>query len=213
MAGKTYSLPRITTGGYDVYECISALQKAIRRAQPELAYFWALELEGVGLLSWPLARLRVIAHEDVGLGDPPAVTFALAALDQTAEWHKAKKDSWYMSLGNAIIALAYAQKSRAGDEFQAYVRGKIADGWKPAVPDEALDKHTLRGKRMGRGMEHFLTEGAVLVSPPIDLEELVERTRAAEWHPGAERYWRSLGTRLSEDEGVDGAAPTGQLAL
>ena len=31
---------------------------------------------------------------------------------------------------------------------------------KREVPDYAYDKHTLKGKRMGRGMKHFFSEGA-----------------------------------------------------
>jgi hypothetical protein len=34
------------------------------------------------------------------------------------------------------------------------------------VPDWALDQHTARGKRLGRGLTHFLTEGARLIPPP-----------------------------------------------
>jgi hypothetical protein len=32
----------------------------------------------------------------------------------------------------------------------------------PYIPDCALDKHTARGKRMGRGDEHFFAEGIKL---------------------------------------------------
>jgi hypothetical protein len=33
------------------------------------------------------------------------------------------------------------------------------------IPDVALDKHTLAGKHMGRGMEHFYTQAALLADP------------------------------------------------
>ena len=32
------------------------------------------------------------------------------------------------------------------------------------IPDCALDKHTARGKRMGRGAEHFFAEGIKLTN-------------------------------------------------
>jgi hypothetical protein len=35
-----------------------------------------------------------------------------------------------------------------------------------SISDWANDKHTLQGKAMGRGIEHFRAEGAKLVPPP-----------------------------------------------
>lgn len=40
------------------------------------------------------------------------------------------------------------------------------------VPDYALDKHTQRGKSMGRGLEHFIKEGSLLVDVDPDWEPL-----------------------------------------
>jgi hypothetical protein len=36
----------------------------------------------------------------------------------------------------------------------------------PEIPDWALDQHTLAGKKLGRGLDHFREEGAKLVPPP-----------------------------------------------
>ena len=33
-------------------------------------------------------------------------------------------------------------------------------------PDFALDIHTMKGKAMGRGLDHFRKEGAKLIPPP-----------------------------------------------
>jgi len=30
------------------------------------------------------------------------------------------------------------------------------------VPDAALDLHTMRGRKMGRGVDHFFEEGAII---------------------------------------------------
>jgi hypothetical protein len=35
-----------------------------------------------------------------------------------------------------------------------------------SVPDYALDMHTMKGKAMGRGLDHFRKEGARLIPPP-----------------------------------------------
>jgi hypothetical protein len=34
----------------------------------------------------------------------------------------------------------------------------------PEIPDYALDMHTMKGKAMGRGLDHFRKEGAKLVN-------------------------------------------------
>jgi hypothetical protein len=36
----------------------------------------------------------------------------------------------------------------------------------PTIPDWANDQHTLAGRRLGRGLDHFRKEGAKLVPPP-----------------------------------------------
>ena len=40
------------------------------------------------------------------------------------------------------------------------------EGFVPAIPDWANDKHTIEGKKLGRGMKHFGEEGAKLHPPP-----------------------------------------------
>ena len=36
----------------------------------------------------------------------------------------------------------------------------------PEIPDFALDMHTIKGKEMGSGLDHFRKEGAKLVPEP-----------------------------------------------
>jgi len=68
--------------------------------------------------------------------------------------------------------LCRARKSRETDHYQAAMRAKVIADMRNdsvrATPDHALDKHTRRGKRMGRGIEHFRTEGAKLVPSATD---------------------------------------------
>ena len=77
-------------------------------------------------------------------------------------------------LTHAVLALARAPKSRLVEH--AYV---VAMGDRPAVdvPDYALDKHTARGREMGRGMSHFYDAGAV-VQPAADVDDRTPRGRA-----------------------------------
>ena len=47
------------------------------------------------------------------------------------------------------------------------------------IPDYAIDKHTVRGKQIWRGFDHWLAEGTVL-EPASDItDDYVERARAA----------------------------------
>ena len=42
----------------------------------------------------------------------------------------------------------------------------MLEDFTPEIPDYALDMHTMKGKAMGRGLNHFRQEGAELVPPP-----------------------------------------------
>ena len=162
MAG---AMPQTTPGGYSTWEAVSAMQKAIRRSEEVLAMQWFCELEGAGLYAVAANRLRVTAAEDVGLGDMQASGYALQCINEAERFHKAQKGSWRLFIGNAIRTLSRAEKSREGDHFQAAARWRLRKS-PPEIPDYALDKHTLRGKQMGRGVDHFMAEGAVLVPEP-----------------------------------------------
>jgi hypothetical protein len=63
-------------------------------------------------------------------------------------------------LVHAVVLLARARKSRMLDHALVVMYG----GDRPSrpVPDYAVDRHTARGARMGRDMQHFLDEGAQL---------------------------------------------------
>ncbi len=171
---------RNTTKGYDTYEVVSALQKAVRRGQEVAAMYWFEELAGSGLFSWAASRLEVISQEDIGLADIYTVTYTALTMEQARRWYKLKKPEWRIAIGNAIRALCRSPKSREGDHFQAAVRLKHRSERLP-IPDEALDKHTCRGKKMGRGLEHFRAEASRLVPAPAQEDRYEE---------DAYRFWR-----------------------
>jgi hypothetical protein len=51
----------------------------------------------------------------------------------------------------------------------------MLEDYAPEVPDWALDMHTLEGKAMGRGLDHFRSEGTKLIPPPTEPD--LSRTR------------------------------------
>jgi hypothetical protein len=69
-----------------------------------------------------------------------------------------------LMVGNAIRMMSRATKSRAGCHFAAAVGLRSSlEHLAPTIPDWAVDQHTLKGKAMGRALDHFRREGAKLV--------------------------------------------------
>ena len=61
-----------------------------------------------------------------------------------------------------------APKTRAGCHFGAAIGLRsLLEDYAPAIPDCALDQHTLRAS-MGRGLDHFREEGAKLIPEPTE---------------------------------------------
>ncbi|HKO16714.1 MAG TPA: hypothetical protein VJU87_10765 [Gemmatimonadaceae bacterium] len=163
MAGLKGKWGHVTMSGHSAYEVMSALQKAIRRGQEDLAMHWAYELVSCGRFYVLLNRLRVIAAEDVGMGDPEAVMYALQMIELADRWWRGKGE-WMLGVANAILTLARAKKSRVADHFYWAVRVREMNGWNPDIPDEALDAHTQRGRQMGRGPRFFIEESSRLAN-------------------------------------------------
>src|SRR3954452_23974548 len=174
--------PPPTPRGHDAYEAVSALQKAIRRSDPEAAAYWALELSGRHG-HWLWKRLKTIAIEDCS----PEATGLVGDVRALHEQWAASRGGDVLAVVRAAVALAIAPKSRVCNSLLLVL--SEAD-YRREVPDEALDQHTLRGKRMGRGREHFAQEASRLVPWDGDLAEveadLRERCRS-KWPEGENR--------------------------
>ena len=152
-----------TPGGYRCGEVASALQKAIRRGNEREALFWASELDLAGYGNYVWKRLRIIASEDVGLADTDGGR--LARLYEN--WLEAKKeklgdDGGPLFLAHAVCLLARAQKSGIAVHAVMAIWMGDREAMGMEVPDHALDMHTARGRRMGRGKQHFLDEAGRL---------------------------------------------------
>jgi replication-associated recombination protein RarA len=141
------------------------LQKAIRRGQEESAVYWALELDESGYTAYVWRRLLVITSEDVGLAEPhmPATIHALhqSALTLEAGARGRRQAVGRLQLVHAVLLLARARKSRIVDHA---LIAMSADETIRQVPDVALDRHTKRGRAMGRGFDHFFEQGSKLAN-------------------------------------------------
>ena len=162
-----------TKNGYDFFEVSSAFQKAIRRCNEDEAMFWMVELHKSGYANYLWKRVIIIASEDVGLGDPDVIV-RIMALKQSYDYLVKEQNTHnaeILPFIQAVLTLIRAKKSRFIDlAYAVYWRNHLEQLGTKIVPDYALDCHTRKGKKMGRGDVHFYEEGAV-----INNANLVER--------------------------------------
>ncbi|MCH7686236.1 MAG: hypothetical protein IH899_06095 [Planctomycetes bacterium] len=155
--------------------CISAMQKCIRRGLELDAMRFAVELQQTSKAFSTMVtnRLEIISHEDIDtMAAPWIVPYVRAACEQARAWYDPKKPGKSrMAMGNCIRMMARAPKSRQGDHFHV-VAGLQAslEGYVPEIPDWANDQHTMKGKRLGRGLEYFRNESTKLVPAPTEVD-------------------------------------------
>lgn len=151
-------IPR-TVHNLGAHECISGMQKFIRRGMEREAMELAVELghTSKGFATWVTTRLEIISHEDIGLAAPEIIPLVRTCCEQARAWWDANKlGQWRMPIGTAVRAMCRAAKSREGDHFQAAIglRSQLED-FRPEIPDWCYDQHTIRGKKQGRGLDYF----------------------------------------------------------
>ncbi len=167
----------VTARGYNFFEVLSALQKEIRRGKEKEALYWAFELATSGFEVALWNRLEIIAHEDIGAGNWGVIPF----VDLCRRQYEGGRLPRGMVLANCILYMARSPKSRIGDEFPHVVMDQMARGeLRLEIPDYALDMHTRRGRAMGRGMAHFVSEGAKL-EPMSDISNPYKEIAEQSW--------------------------------
>jgi replication-associated recombination protein RarA len=151
-----------TVHGFNVDEVVSAFQKSIRRGLTENALLLAYEMTETSPeleeLLW--TRLTVISVEDVGDGSfiEPVIVDALYRMHQRLPRGALDR---FLFATHAVRFLAGRSKDRVTDEMANFVKlATDGRGVRPDIPDVAYDMHTRRGRERGRGLEHFLKEGA-----------------------------------------------------
>jgi replication-associated recombination protein RarA len=151
-----------TEHGFNADEIVSAFQKSIRRGMLENALLLAYEMFSTSaeLEEHLWARLSVISVEDVGSGSflEPVVVDTLYCMHQ--RFARGAGDR-FLFAAHAVRLLATSQKDRTSDEMANWAQLAVnIRGERPVIPDVAYDMHTNRGREMGRGVEHFMKEGA-----------------------------------------------------
>jgi replication-associated recombination protein RarA len=159
-----------TANGYDFFEVSSAFQKSIRRGLEDEALFWTVELCISNYHEYAWKRIKIISSEDIGIAEPNITTEILALYENYTTLAK-KKDEHYperLFIIHAVVKLCRANKSRLIDWLTVYTFGCHGQRLRQ-IPDYALDKHTKRGRKLGRGLNHFFEEGCKL--SPHDVQD------------------------------------------
>lgn len=190
--------PPPTRRGLDAFECVSQVQKAIRRGQEETALWFALELDQSGYSAWIWRRLLIIASEDVGIGEPLAALTVRALFDNWQDERKRdKRAQGALFLTHAVIVLARAKKSRIADSALIAL-GEAAPPRE--IDDVARDIHTKAGRKMRRGWRFFFESSGLLADP--ETGQLTEDGATPD--PYRERARQVLERRRKTPEGPAG---------
>lgn len=169
--------------GYQLFDVISALQKDIRRGNEEQAMYWALELiPRYEMYLW--RRLLAILNEDIGIASPQLLTIVPELRREFFEFREIGKNGpARLVLGNTILLMCRAPKSRIADHFQRAITQRFMTWEKLPIPDYAFDHHTGTGKRMGRDVDFWLAEGCQLV-PEGKVDDPYRKEAEALWREG-----------------------------
>lgn len=173
-------MPRMTTkGGYDFYETASAMQKAIRRNDPKVAGYFALEMFHSGCPFYVWRRLLTISAEDCWGETITTEVFNLyRSFVLVNEGRKEEAGKGRIFLSKAVLILCRSLKCRDADHLQnllydrkALSDTEIEDALRNAsdenlpVPEYAYDVHTRKGRYLGRTKEDFFREEFLALSP------------------------------------------------
>jgi replication-associated recombination protein RarA len=168
-------------------EVISALQKEIRRSNTENAALLAYEMATTSpeMEAYLWRRLLAISVEDIGWGDlqAPVLIHILYQINQSFDRAAGERILFAV---HAVRFLCACPKDRSSDEMAIWIKREVEGGRRlPAIPDYALDMHTKRGSGMGRGLDHFLEEGAKLI-PELPNRDTTYRHRVLAMLKGEE---------------------------
>ncbi|MEZ2207713.1 hypothetical protein AAE027_37805 [Bradyrhizobium japonicum] len=155
--------------------CVSALQKAIRRGTERDAMEFVCELMHTSKAFYTQSLLHdglqsprsYLPRRPRHIGCAARFPVVAASLAASRDRYSKSIGEARLMVGNAIRTMCRAPKSRAGCHFAAAIRLRAQfEGYAPEIPDWANDRHTLTGRKLGRGLDHFRKEGAKLIPPP-----------------------------------------------
>lgn len=134
------------------YDVISAFQKSIRGSDTDAALHYLARLIEAGDLISICRRLVVIAYEDIGLANMPAVQRAITAVQaaQQIGFPEAR-----IPLADVVIELCLSPKSNSGISAIDSALEQVRAGGTGEVPDHLKDAHYKGASKLGHG-NHYL---------------------------------------------------------
>lgn len=148
--------------GIPVDQLVSVLQKEIRRCNVDNAVLAAYEmlLTSAEVANHMWHRLKLIAVEDVGMGNPSAPLLINCLQDN---YNTCEGGERIMMAIHAVRLLANARKDRTSAEHTDLLIHLVAIGEDLVeIPDYALCVHTRAGQEMGRGPMQWWESGATV---------------------------------------------------
>ena len=160
----------LTKRGYSLYDVTSTLQKAIRRNEPIIAGYFALELFASNFWLYLWKRLVTISAEDVY---EPITNEIYSLFQAFCLINEGKKnvEKGRIFISKAVILLCRSKKSRDGDHIgiltydrkikitDEQIEKLIKDVDKNEyidIPEFAYDVHTKLGKLRGMTKDEFI---------------------------------------------------------
>lgn len=134
--------------GTSLNMAVSVMIKELRRGKEMEALYWARQIEEGGFYKYVWRRLAIFCAEDVGLGNPLAITVVQALWNayETAKRDSSKGTPDGNLITMAVLMLARSEKNRECDHLKNAVHSMVKHGWKPTIPDYAVDMHTREGR-------------------------------------------------------------------
>ncbi|MFT7616499.1 MAG: putative ATPase [Planctomycetota bacterium] len=140
---------RYDRSGEDHFNVMSAFHKSMRGGDPQASLYWMVRMLNAGEDPlWVARRIIRFASEDVGLADPNALTFALAARES---FHVMGSPEGELALAQAAVYMATAPKSNAIYAAYNAVKKDIKSGEVFEVPHYLRNAPTAHMKEIGYG--------------------------------------------------------------
>jgi replication-associated recombination protein RarA len=152
--------------GLKADELISALQKYIRRGNLEEALLVAREMYETSpeLETHLWTRLLVISASDCNDGTFLQTPVVESLNRVCLRMQRGTGERW-LFIVQAVRYLVSSQKDMTSDEICMWSRHVMNNHIRgPVIPDYAIDCHTEAGRKMGRGVAHFLDEGTIVTN-------------------------------------------------
>lgn len=156
-------------------QLVEGIKTGLREKKIDIAWYYTNALHGHGLMS----AIKRFYQLDTWKGNTYVSDLSTIGLDKN--WFKSGKHrlllihilntylrgtlpSRAMTSQEAMAALV--ERKVNATEYQDMIKNVLARDTDRLIgmPDWALDKHTARGKKMGRGIQHFLQVGSKLVN-------------------------------------------------